>query len=91
MTCQAVYDAMRTAFGDMADYFTTHGGHGLGISHPEPPYIVRHSAETLVAGDVVTLEPGLYVDGVGGLRIEHNYLVTETGSEQLSNHTIALV
>ena len=91
VTCQKVYDAMRTAFGDMADSFTTHGGHGLGISHPEPPYIVRHSTETLVAGDVVTLEPGLYVDGVGGLRIEHNYLVTDAGSEQLSGHTIALV
>jgi Xaa-Pro aminopeptidase len=93
VTCQRVYDAMRNVFAaaNMADYFTTHGGHGLGISHPEPPYIVRNSSETLVAGDVVTLEPGLYVDGVGGLRIEHNYLVTPTGSEQLSNHTIALV
>jgi Xaa-Pro aminopeptidase len=91
VTCQHVYDAMCTAFGDMAEHFTTHGGHGLGISHPEPPYIVRHSTETLLAGDVVTLEPGLYVDGVGGLRIEHNYLITESGSEQLSNHTIALV
>ncbi|MBN9119437.1 MAG: aminopeptidase P family protein [Planctomycetes bacterium] len=93
VTCQRVYDAMRNVFdaAEMADYFTTHGGHGLGISHPEPPYIVRHSTETLVAGDVVTLEPGLYVDGVGGLRIEHNYLVTDAGSERLSNHTIALV
>ncbi len=89
--CQCAYDAMRTAFGDMADYFTTHGGHGLGLAHPEPPYIVRHSTETLVAGDVVTLEPGLYVDGVGGLRIEHNFLITDTGYEQLSHHTIALV
>ena len=91
--CQTVYDAMRNVFAaaNMADHFTTHGGHGLGISHPEPPYIVRNSKETLVAGDVVTLEPGLYIEGVGGLRIEHNYLVTDTGSEQLSNHTIALV
>lgn len=91
VTCQHVYDAMRSAFGDMAGHFTTHGGHGLGLSHPEPPYIVRHSSESLVAGDVVTLEPGLYVDGIGGLRIEHNYLVTDTGSDQLSHHTIALV
>ena len=51
---------------------------------------MRHSTETLVAGDVVTLEPGLYVDGVGGVRIEHNYLITATGFERLSNHTLSL-
>ena len=61
-----------------------------GVSHPEPPYIVRHSTETLVAGDVVTLEPGLYVDGVGGIRIEHNYLITEAGFDRLSDHVISL-
>ena len=44
----------------------------------------------VLAGDVVTLEPGLYVAGVGGIRIEHNYLVTETGYERLSNHVISL-
>jgi Xaa-Pro aminopeptidase len=88
--CQTVYDAVRSAFGPMADQFPHHAGHGLGISHPEAPFIVRHSAETLVAGDVVTLEPGLYVDGVGGVRIEHNYLITDTGYERLSNHEIAL-
>ncbi len=60
-----------------------------GIAHPEPPFIVRHSTETLVAGDVVTLEPGLYVDDIG-IRIEHNYLITETGYERLSNHVISL-
>ena len=90
VTCQAVYDAVRAAFGSTADSFPHHAGHGIGISHPEAPFIVRHSTETLVAGDVVTLEPGLYVDGVGGVRIEHNYLVTETGYERLSNHVIAL-
>lgn len=89
-TCQTVYDAVRSAFGPMADSFPHHAGHGLGISHPEAPFIVRNSTETLVAGDVVTLEPGLYVDGVGGVRIEHNYLVTDSGCERLSNHEIAL-
>jgi Xaa-Pro aminopeptidase len=91
--CQTVYDAVRGVFSTagMADNFPHHAGHGLGISHPEPPYLVRHSTETLVAGDIVTLEPGLYVDGVGGVRIENNYLITAAGYDRLSNHVISLV
>ncbi len=91
-SCQAVYDAVRGMFekAGVADSFPHHAGHGLGLAHPEPPYLVRHSTETLVAGDVVTLEPGLYVDGVGGVRVEHNYLVTATGYERLSNHELSL-
>ncbi len=87
-----VYDGVRDIFKDagLADAFPHHAGHGLGLSHPEAPFLVKQSLETLVAGDVVTLEPGLYLEGVGGIRIEHNYLITETGFERLSNHTIAL-
>jgi Xaa-Pro dipeptidase len=90
--CQAVYDAVRGVFvaAGMEKAFPHHAGHGLGLSHPEPPYLVAHSTESLVAGDVVTLEPGLYVDGVGGVRVEHNYLVTAGGFERLSGHEIAL-
>ena len=90
-TCQSVYDAVRGSLGGagLADHFPHHAGHGLGLSHPEAPFIVRDSSETLVAGDVVTLEPGVYVDGVGGIRIEHNYFVTADGFERLSNHVIA--
>lgn len=90
--CQAVYDAVAGVFAaaGVSASFPHHAGHGLGISHPEPPYIVKRSGETLIAGDVVTLEPGLYVDGVGGIRIEHNYLITTTGFERLSNHEISL-
>ncbi|MDA1166377.1 MAG: Xaa-Pro peptidase family protein, partial [Planctomycetota bacterium] len=67
-----------------------HAGHGLGLGHPEAPILVPESDDTLVVGDVVTLEPGLYVEGVGGVRIEHNYLISETGFRRLSNHRIAL-
>jgi Xaa-Pro dipeptidase len=90
--CQTVYDAVRGALtrAGLADYFPHHAGHGLGLNHPEAPFIVRHSSETLVAGDVVTLEPGVYVDGIGGIRIEHNYLITAGGFVRLSNHAIAL-
>lgn len=72
------------------DHLTHHAGHGIGLAHPEPPILVPHSDDVLDTGDVVTLEPGLYVEGVGGVRIEHNYLITETGYRRLSNHTIAL-
>jgi Xaa-Pro aminopeptidase len=90
--CLNVYQAVRGAFekAGMAEHFPHHAGHGLGLSHPEAPFFVRHADEELFAGDVVTLEPGLYVKGVGGIRIEHNYFVTETGFERLSGHTVSL-
>jgi methionine aminopeptidase len=90
--CRTVYDAVRAVFekAGVAEHFPHHAGHGLGLTHPEAPYLVRHANETLQAGDVVTLEPGLYITGVGGLRIENNYLITDRGYERLSNHEIAL-
>lgn len=67
-----------------------HAGHGIGLGHPEPPILVPDSEDTLLTGDVVTLEPGLYVEGIGGMRIENNYLITGNGYEKLSNHFISL-
>jgi Xaa-Pro aminopeptidase len=74
----------------LADKFAHHAGHGIGLAHPEGPILVPDSEDVLLAGDVVTLEPGLYVEGIGGIRIEHNYLITATGYERLSNHVISL-
>ncbi len=88
--CQAVYDAIAGVFrakGVLAN-FPHHAGHGLGLTHPEAPFFVAQSSEYLITGDVVTLEPGLYVDGVGGIRIEHNYLILADGFERLSKHQI---
>lgn len=83
----AVKDELRTE--GFADGFGHHAGHGLGLSHPEAPYFVPHSDEILREGDVVTLEPGSYDKQAGyGARIEHNYLITEYGYEQLSHHLL---
>jgi Xaa-Pro aminopeptidase len=67
-----------------------HAGHGLGMEHPESPILVPQSTDTLQSGDVVTLEPGLYSEGSGGMRFEHNYLITDTGCERLSHHQLGL-
>lgn len=92
VACQTVDDAVRGVFitAGVEQHFGHHVGHGLGLSHPEAPFIVRHSRETLLENDVVTLEPGLYVEGVGGIRIEHNYRITADGYERLSQHEITL-
>lgn len=91
-SCQVVYDAVKSAFPavGLGDAFPHHAGHGLGLGHPEAPYFVKDSSETLLENDVVTLEPGVYVDGVGGIRIEHNYRITADGFERLSQHQITL-
>ncbi len=62
--------------------FTSHSGHGLGLGHPEPPYFVPESTDSLVEGDVVALEPGLYIVGEGGMRFERNYVITSDGFER---------
>lgn len=90
--CREVDAAVRNSLKrrQLAERFPHHAGHGIGLGHPEPPYLVPESSETLIVGDVVTLEPGVYVPGVGGMRFERDYLITPTGCEQLSDHPIGL-
>jgi Xaa-Pro aminopeptidase len=63
----------------------THGlGHGLGLELHEAPRLSRLSEDVLREGDVVTIEPGVYLNGFGGLRVEDDCLVTETGARWLT-------
>ncbi len=71
-------------------YFLSHSGHGLGLGHPEPPFLVPEGTEVLCPGDVIALEPGLFVPGVAGMRFERNYLITQSGHENLTRHRLGL-
>ena len=81
---------LRQRIAKLGGAYPHHSGHGLGVTFHEEPRIVPYNQTMLRAGMVIALEPGIYIEGKWGLRLEHSILVTEAGAEVLSKfeHTL---
>ena len=74
------------AQGGMADAFIHSTGHGVGLDIHELPTVASQSAAVLAPGNVVTVEPGVYFPGVGGVRVEDLLVVTQGGCRALTRY-----
>lgn len=71
--------------GGYGQYFVHRTGHGLGIEIHEPPYLHSAEQEPLPEGSTFTVEPGIYLPGIGGVRIEDNVVLAYSGGECLTS------
>ena len=88
-----IYEASVRAIRD-TEYFQYHYsgiGHGIGLFVHEPPFMGPASKEVLKAGNVRTIEPGIYIPDWGGVRIEDQILITEDGYENMISTTHELI
>lgn len=80
---KAVSDHFKAA--GYSDYLLHRTGHGMGVTGHEAPFLAEGDTRTIEAGMSFTIEPGIYIPGVGGFRHSDTILVTERGNVSLTS------
>ncbi|GAA4017497.1 aminopeptidase P family protein [Streptomyces plumbiresistens] len=93
VACQEVDRAARAVIADAGygEYFIHRTGHGIGVTTHEPPYMIEGEEQPLVPGMCFSVEPGIYLPGRFGVRIEDIVTVTEDGGRRLNDTTREMV
>jgi Xaa-Pro dipeptidase len=93
VSCRAIYEAVDSYYQSKLDIpFPHHLGHGIGLQPHEFPHMNPKWDDTLMEGEVFTIEPGVYAPELrAGLRLENDYLVTATGVTNLSPFPLQLI
>ncbi|MFI6054075.1 M24 family metallopeptidase [Streptomyces violascens] len=91
--CQDIDRAARAVIADAGygEYFIHRTGHGIGVTTHEPPYMIEGEERPLVPGMCFSIEPGIYLPGRFGVRIEDIVTVTDDGGRRLNNTDRAMV
>ncbi|MEU9345068.1 aminopeptidase P family protein [Streptomyces sp. NPDC048278] len=91
--CQKVDRAARAVIADAGygEFFIHRTGHGIGVTTHEPPYMIEGEEQPLVPGMCFSVEPGIYLPGRFGVRIEDIVTVTEDGGRRFNNTTREMV
>ncbi|MFE3165625.1 aminopeptidase P family protein [Streptomyces sp. NPDC059224] len=91
--CQEVDRAARAVIDDAGygEFFIHRTGHGIGVTTHEPPYMIEGEEQPLVPGMCFSVEPGIYLPGRFGVRIEDIVTVTEEGGRRFNNTTREMV
>ena len=93
--CEEVDRAARQVIADAGygEYFIHRTGHGIGMEEHEDPYMVEGNSRPLVAGHAFSVEPGIYVPGRWGMRLEDIVVATDQGPRRLNraDHALAFV
>ncbi|MEU6085391.1 aminopeptidase P family protein [Streptomyces sp. NPDC047085] len=93
VACQEVDRAARAVITDAGygEYFIHRTGHGIGVTTHEPPYMIEGEEQPLVPGMCFSVEPGIYLPGRFGVRIEDIVTVTEDGGRRFNDTTREMV